>query len=62
MLAPPAVFVSNRVQKGKPRASLPAEKHIVVIGGGIVGLTTSFYLSLDPKVNVTLMEKNKAVL
>ncbi len=33
-----------------------------MIGGGIVGLTTSYYLSLDPRVNVTLLEKNKAVL
>lgn len=33
-----------------------------MIGGGIVGLATSYYLSQNPNTDVTLLDKNKHVL
>lgn len=63
LIVPSLLFVKNRLDRGKPAALLPADKkHIVVIGGGIVGLTTSWYLTRDPNCQVTLLEKNKSCM
>ena len=35
---------------------------MVVVGGGITGLVTSYYLSMDGNTKVTLLEKNKSIL
>jgi len=45
LIVPPVIFIKNRIGKGRVSPVLPEKKHIVVIGGGIVGLTTSFFLS-----------------
>jgi hypothetical protein len=62
IVAPIGIFIYNRVDKGKPTVLLPAEKHIVVIGGGITGIVTSYYLTMDSKTKVTLLEKNKQTM
>ena len=35
---------------------------MVVVGGGITGLVTSYYLTMDGNTRVTLLEKNKSIL
>jgi len=34
------------------------KRKIAVIGGGVIGLSQAYYLSLDPKNEVTLVEKH----
>ena len=41
---------------------LPTKKKIIVIGGGISGIVTSYYLTRDPNNSVILLEKNKVCL
>ena len=43
------------------RKNKQAKKKIVIIGAGITGLVTAYYLSLNPNFDVTLVEKNKYV-
>lgn len=62
VVIPPAIFIKNRVDKGQPSHSLPDKRHVLVIGGGIVGLSMSYYLSSDANTKVTLLEKNKSVM
>ena len=45
--APPAYF-----PKGEEK------KEIVVIGSGVIGLTTAYYLSKDPNNNVVILERS----
>ena len=34
------------------------EKEIVVVGAGVIGLTTAYYLSKNPHNRITVIEKN----
>jgi len=61
-LTPVGIFANNRLDKGKTDIKLPPEKHVVVIGGGITGVVTSYYLAKDGRTKVTLLEKNKQIL
>ena len=61
-LAPFGIFIKNRVDKGKQDLKLTPEKHIVVVGGGITGIVTSYYLARDARTKVTLLEKNKQIM
>jgi heterodisulfide reductase subunit A-like polyferredoxin len=62
LIIPPIIYIKNRVDKGKPKIVTPEQKHVVVIGAGVVGLTTSYFLSCDKNTSVTLLEKNKAIM
>ena len=59
ILVPPAIYIKNRIDKGKPNINLPDTKHIIIVGGGITGLTTSYFLTRNENISVTLLEKNK---
>jgi ribulose 1,5-bisphosphate synthetase/thiazole synthase len=61
-LTPGMIYINNRVDKGKNDAQLPPERHIVVVGGGISGIVTSYYLTMDKRTKVTLLEKNKQIM
>lgn len=39
--------------------TLPTESDIVIVGGGIMGTSTAFFLSRETNLDVTLIEKNK---
>ena len=41
------------------RDTLPCESDIIIIGGGIMGTSTAFFLSTETDLNVTLVEKNE---
>ena len=34
----------------------------MVVGGGISGIVSSYYLTMDPRTKVTLLEKNKQIM
>lgn len=61
-MSPLGIFINNRVDKGKANIQLPAEKHVVVVGGGISGIVTSYFLTMDSRTKVTLLEKNKQIM
>ena len=47
----------------KPSFTLEdGKRNIVVVGGGIIGLTTAYYLSADRRNQVSLVERNAAVM
>jgi glycine/D-amino acid oxidase-like deaminating enzyme len=35
------------------------ERNIVIVGAGIIGLTTAYYLSRNPLNKITVIERNK---
>jgi myosin-crossreactive antigen len=56
---PAGLFVYNRYDQRKPDHELPqGTKQVVVVGAGITGLVSSYYLVRDPNTQVTLIEKN----
>ena len=61
-MSPLGIFINNRVDKGKADIKLPSEKHVVVVGGGISGIVTSYFLTMDSRTKVTLLEKNKQIM
>ena len=61
-LAPVGIYINNRLDKGKSSLQLPTDKHVVVVGGGITGIVTSYYLTMDGRTKVTLLEKNKQIM
>ena len=59
-----AIFVKNRIWSAKPPLVLDGTtgtQDVVIVGGGLSGLTTAYYLSQDKSNNVVLLEKNRKV-
>jgi len=59
---PSVWYIKNKIEKGQPDYQLPNKKRVVVVGGGITGIVSSYYLTRDPSTNVILLEKNKICL
>ena len=53
-------FYNNHIRTAPPSLNLQEKKNkkIVVVGAGIVGLGTAYYLSQYPDTEVVLVEKN----
>ena len=59
-----AIFVKNRIYESKPPLILDnttGKQDVVIIGGGLSGLATAYYLSQNERNNVILLEKNRKV-
>ena len=59
------IFIKNRVTPRKEPFVLEdgqSHRQIVVVGGGIIGLTQAYFLTKDARNHVTVLEKNKAAL
>ena len=56
-----SVFAYNRLRTAKTPYCLDdgSSRRIVIVGGGISGLATAFYLTKDERNHVTLLEKNR---
>jgi hypothetical protein len=53
-------FYNNRIRMGPGDAKVHEKKtkRVVVVGAGIVGLSTAYYLSQNPDTEVVLVERN----
>ena len=53
-------FYNNRIRSAPadPKIYEKQHKKVVVVGAGIVGLSTAYYLSQYPDTEVVLVEKN----
>jgi hypothetical protein len=53
-------FFNNRIRSGPadPKIHEKPSKKVVVVGAGIVGLSTAYFLSQYPDTEVVLVEKN----
>jgi heterodisulfide reductase subunit A-like polyferredoxin len=59
---PSVWYIKNKLDKGQPDHRLPSQKRVVVVGGGVTGIVSCYYLTQDPSTNVILLEKNKVCL
>jgi hypothetical protein len=48
IVVPTAWLIKNKLSKGKPDHSLPQKKRVVVVGGGVNGIVSSYFLTRDP--------------
>ena len=65
VLASLGIFAKNRLYSAKQPLVLDETKgknKVVVVGGGLSGLMTAYYLTEDSRNEVILMEKNRKVI
>ena len=45
---PSVWYIKNKLDKGQADYRLPSKKKVVVVGGGVTGIVSCYYLTRDP--------------